>query len=64
MKNLQIYHCMRKSTVKEILHKAGLDELGVFIKDLDEANWIRSYCARHKNGYSKFKFNREVDELC
>lgn len=29
----------------------------------DEADWIRSYCARHKIGCSKFKFNREVDQL-
>ena len=29
----------------------------------DEADWIRSYCARHKIGYSKFKFDREIDQL-
>ena len=30
-----IYHCMRKGTAKEMLYKAGLDELAAHIDDLD-----------------------------
>lgn len=31
-----IYHCMQKSTAKEMLYKAGLDELAANLEDLDE----------------------------
>ena len=30
-----VYHCMKQNTVKEMLYKAGLDELAVYIDDLD-----------------------------
>ena len=35
-----IYHCMRRGTAKEMLYKAGLDELAVNIEDLDEINLL------------------------
>lgn len=37
-----IYHCMQKGTTKEILYKAGLDELASGISDLDEINLLSS----------------------
>ena len=30
-----VYHCMKQNTVKEMLYKAGLDELAVYFDDLD-----------------------------
>lgn len=35
-----IYHCMRKGSVKEMLYKAGLDELALNIESLDEINLL------------------------
>lgn len=35
-----IYNCMRKNTAKELLYKAGLDELAVNIYELDELNLL------------------------
>ena len=35
-----IYHCMRKGTAKEMLYKAGLDELAVHIADVDEIDLL------------------------
>ena len=35
-----IYHCMQQNTVKEMLYKAGLDELAVHVDDLDEINLL------------------------
>lgn len=37
-----IYHCMRKGTAKEMLYKAGLDELAAHIDDLDEIDLLSS----------------------
>ena len=34
------YHCMIRGTAKEMLYKAGLDELAVNIEDLDEINLL------------------------
>ena len=30
---------------------------------LEEAEWIRDYCDRHKISRGKFKFNNDIDEL-
>ena len=35
-----IYNCMKQNTAKEILYKAGLDELAAHIDDLDELNLV------------------------
>ena len=35
-----IYHCLKKNTAKEMLYKAGLDELAVRIDDIDELNLL------------------------
>lgn len=35
-----IYHCMRQNTAKEILYKAGLDELAVHVDEIDELNLL------------------------
>ncbi len=35
-----IYNCMKQGTVKEMLYKAGLDELAVNIQDIDEINLL------------------------
>jgi len=35
-----IYHCMRRNSVKELLYKAGLDELAADIDDLDEIDLL------------------------
>lgn len=35
-----IYQCCRQNTAKEILYKAGLDELAVQVEDLDEENLL------------------------
>lgn len=37
-----IYNCMKKNTAKEILYKAGLDELAANITDMDEINLLAS----------------------
>ena len=37
-----IYHCMRKGTAREMLYKAGLDELAAHIDDIDEMNLMSS----------------------
>lgn len=37
-----IYHCMRKGSAKEMLYKAGLDELAANIDDLDELDLLSS----------------------
>lgn len=37
-----IYHCMRKFSAKEMLYKAGLDELAENIEDMDEYNLLSS----------------------
>ena len=37
-----IYHCMRKNTAKEMLYKAGLDELAANIEDMDEIDLLSS----------------------
>lgn len=37
-----IYHCMRKGSAKEMLYKAGLDELAAHIDDLDEIDLLSS----------------------
>jgi hypothetical protein len=37
-----IYHCMRKNSVKEMLYKAGLDELAVNTESIDEINLLSS----------------------
>lgn len=37
-----IYHCMRRGSAKEMLYKAGLDELAANIEDLDEVNLMAS----------------------
>ncbi|MCR5323796.1 MAG: PcfJ domain-containing protein [Lachnospiraceae bacterium] len=35
-----IYNCMRKNTAKELLYKAGLDELAVYVNGMDELNLL------------------------
>lgn len=35
-----IYHCMKQNTAKEMLYKAGLDELAAKVDDLDEMNLL------------------------
>ena len=35
-----VYHCMRQNTVKEMLYKAELSELAVYVDDLDEINLV------------------------
>lgn len=37
-----IYHCMRKGSAREMLYKAGLDELAAHIDDLDEIDLLSS----------------------
>mgnify|MGYP003308452035 CR=1 FL=1 len=37
-----IYHCMRECSAKEMLYKAGLDELAANIEDMDEVNLLSS----------------------
>lgn len=37
-----IYNCMRKNTAKEMLYKAGLDELAAHVDDIDELNLLAS----------------------
>lgn len=37
-----IYHCMRRNSAKEMLYKAGLDELAAHIDDLYELNLMSS----------------------
>ncbi len=37
-----IYHCMRTCSAKEMLYKAGLDELAANIEDMDEINLLSS----------------------
>lgn len=37
-----IYHCMRKGTAKEMLYKAGLDELAENVDEVDEINLLSS----------------------
>ncbi|MCM1082743.1 MAG: hypothetical protein NC428_04615 [Clostridium sp.] len=37
-----LYHCMRKGTAKEMLYKAGLDELAAGIEEMDEINLMAS----------------------
>lgn len=47
-----IYHCMRKGTAKEMLYKAGLDELAAHIDDLDEIDLLSSKPSDIYNGIS------------
>ncbi len=37
-----LYNCMKKNTAKEMLYKAGLDELAAHIDELDELNLLAS----------------------
>ena len=37
-----IYHCMRKGSTKEMLYKAGLDELAANVEELDEFDLLAS----------------------
>lgn len=37
-----IYHCMRKGSAKEMLYKAGLDELAANVEELDEFDLLAS----------------------
>ena len=47
-----IYHCMRKGSAKEMLYKAGLDELAAHIDDLDEIDLLSSKPSDIYNGIS------------
>ena len=47
-----IYHCMRKNTAKEILYKAGLDELAMNIKSIDKLNLLSTKPADIYDGLS------------
>lgn len=35
-----IYHCMQQNTSKEMLYKAGLDELAMYVDEMDEINLL------------------------
>lgn len=47
-----IYHCMRKGSAREMLYKAGLDELATHIDDIDEMNLMSSRPADIYDGVS------------
>lgn len=47
-----IYHCMRQGTAKEMLYKAGLDELAANIEDLDEINLLSTKPSELYDGIS------------
>jgi hypothetical protein len=49
----------------EIFHNELMQAYGRFNADCnsDEAEWIKNYCDRHGIGRSKFKFDRDVDQL-
>ncbi len=35
-----IYHCMKRNTVKELLYKAGMDELAVYRNEIEDLNLL------------------------
>ena len=47
-----IYNCMKKNTAKEILYKAGLDELAVNIDAIDELNLLAGSPSQLYDGLS------------
>lgn len=47
-----IYNCMKKNTAKEILYKAGLDELAVNIDSIDELNLLAGSPSQLYDGLS------------
>lgn len=47
-----IYNCMRKNSAKEILYKAGLDELALYVDGIDELNLLAGSPSQIYDGIS------------